>query len=95
MRVLPTILEYKEKNGVYPKGLTLALANLVYFYKNDKPEDAENVISTMKKDSIAEILANISLWQTDLSDMTEIVTEYYGKIDMLGAKETMRWILSE
>ena len=35
VRVLPTLLEYKEKNGVYPKGLTLSLAYLLYFYKND------------------------------------------------------------
>ena len=95
VRVLPTLLEYKEQNGTYPKGLSLALANLIYFYKNDTPEDAENIISAMKNGSIAEILADTSLWQTDLSDMTEIITEYYNKIDTVGAKETMKWILSE
>ena len=95
VRVLPTLLEYKEKNGVAPKGLTLALANLIYFYKNDTPQDAENVIATMKNDSIDEILKNTSLWQADLSSLTETVLEYYNKIDTLGAKETMKWILSE
>ena len=95
VRVLPTLLEYKEKNGVAPKGLTLALANLIYFYKNDTPQDAENVIATMKKDSIDKILKNTSLWQADLSSLTETVLEYYNKIDTLGAKETMKWILSE
>ena len=95
VRVLPTLLEYKEKNGNYPKLLTLSLANLIYFYKNDNPEDAEGVVATMKNDSIEEILANTSLWQTDLSDMTEIVTEYYNKIDSFSVKETMKWILSE
>ena len=95
MRVLPTLLEYKEQNGAYPKGLTLSLATLIYFYKNDNPDDAEFVVATMKNDSIAEILANTSLWQTDLSDMTEIVTVCYNKIDTLGAKEVMKWILSE
>jgi len=95
VRVLPTLLEYKEKNGVYPKGLTLALANLIYFYKNDNPDDATEVIASMKNDSIADILKNTSLWQADLSSMTEIIAEYYNKIDTLGAKETMKWILSE
>ena len=95
VRDLPTLLEYKEKNGVAPKGLTLALANLIYFYKNDTPQDAENVIATMKNDSIDEILKNTSLWQADLSSLTETVLEYYNKIDTLGAKETMKWILSE
>lgn len=95
VRVLPTLLEYKEQNDVYPKGLTLALANLIYFYKNDNPDDAENIVSTMKKDSIAQILANTDLWQADLSDLAEIVIQYYNKIDTVGAKETMKWILSE
>lgn len=95
VRVLPTILEYKEKNGVYPKYLSLSLAYLIYFYKNDSPDDAENVVATMKNDSIADILKNTSLWQSNLLDMAEIVTEYYSKIQQLGAKDAMKWILSE
>ena len=95
VRVLPTLLEYKEKNGVYPKLLTMSLAYLIYFYKNDTPDDAKEIKETMKNDSIADILANISLWQVDLSNMTEIITEYYNKIDTLGAKETMKWIVSQ
>ena len=94
VRVLPTILEFKEKNGVYPKYLSLSLAYLIYFYKNDAPEDAENVVSFMKNSSLADILANASLWQADLSDMLETVNGYYEKIETLGAKETMKWILS-
>ena len=95
VRVLPTLLEYKAQNGVYPKGLTMALAYLIYFYKNDTPEDAPDVADAMKNDSIADILGNESLWQTNLSDMEDIVTEYYNKIGIAGAKETMKWILSE
>lgn len=95
VRVLPTLLEYKEKNGKAPKGLILSLANLIYFYKNDNPDDNMDVVATMKNDSIADILKNTSLWSSDLSDLTEIVTEYYNKIDTMGAKETMKWILSE
>ena len=95
VRVLPTLLEYKEKNGYAPKGLTLSLANLIYFYKNDTPDDNADVVAAMKNDSIAEILSNTSLWATDLSDLTDMVTEYYNKIDTIGAKETMKWILSE
>ncbi len=94
VRVLPTILEYKEQKAIYPKGLTLSLANLIYFYKNDNPEDGENVIEVMRKDSIEDILKNTALWQADLSDMTEAVTECYNKIEKLGAKEAMKWIMS-
>lgn len=95
VRVLPTILEYREKNGVYPKCLTMSLAYLIYFYKNEIPEDSASATEKMKNGSVAEILSDSSLWQSDLSDMLEIVTEYYGAIEKFGAKEAMKWILSE
>ncbi len=93
VRVLPTILEYKEKYGEYPECLTLSLAYLIYFYKNDMPEDSADAIEFIKNNDIRSILANTSLWQADISDMEALVTEYYEKISTLGAKETMEWIL--
>lgn len=95
VRVLPTILEFKEQKEDYPKCLTFALASLIYFYKNDKPEDSEGVVSVIRNGSIADILSNVDLWQSDLSEMLPIVDECYTKIDLLGAKEAMKWILSE
>lgn len=94
VRVLPTILEYKEKNGVYPRYLTLSLAYLIYFYRNGTPQDAQDVINAMKNGSIADILKNKAFRNVDISDMTQAVEEYYGKIETLGAKETMKWVLS-
>ena len=93
VRVLPTILEYKEKYGDYPKCLMLSLACLIYFYKNDEPEDSTDVIEFIKNNSIKDILGNTFLWQTDISEMEELVTAYYEKISTLGAKETMEWML--
>lgn len=95
VRVIPTILEYKEKYGYYPGCLSMSLAYLICFYKNDTPDDSEEVISLMKNCSIGEILANVNLWQSDISDMTDIIAEYYTKIEELGAKGAMKWILSE
>ena len=95
VRVLPTILEYKEKNGAYPTLLSLSLAYLIYFYKNDNPEDSAETVEFVRGNNISDILGNASLWQSDISDMSGIVTEYYNKIELLGAKETMEWILSE
>ena len=95
VRVLPTILEYKKMNGIYPKYLSLSLAYLIYFYKNDTPEDSAESVEKLKNGSISKILADASLWQSDLSDMADIVNGYYNKIEMHGAKETMKWILSE
>ncbi len=93
VRVLPTILEYRELFGAYPKCLTMSLAYLIYFYKNDIPEDSAEAVEAMKNGTVAEILKNTSLWHSDLSDMTDAVTEYYGKIETLGAKEAMKWIV--
>lgn len=95
VRVLPTILEYKQKNEAFPKVLSMSLAYLIYFYKNDAPNDAEDVIFKMKNNSIADILGDVSLWGTDVSHMLEIVTLSYEKIENLGAKGAMEWILSE
>ena len=95
VRVLPTILEYKEQNGAYPKILSMSLAYLIYFYKNDAPNDAENVITKMKNNSISDILKDETLWGADISDMTGFVTFGYKKIESLGAKGAMEWILSE
>ena len=95
VRVLPTILEYKEQNGVYPKALSMSLAYLIYFYKNDVPDDADDVIEFMKNKTIDEILCNRNLWGADICDMAEIVKLSYEKIETLGAKGAMEWILSE
>ncbi len=95
VRVLPTILEYKEQNGVYPKALSMSLAYLIYFYKNDVPDDADDVIEFMKNNNIDEILCNRNLWGADICDMAEIVKLSYEKIETLGAKGAMEWILSE
>ena len=95
VRVLPTILEYKNQNGSYPKCLSMALAYLICFYKNDVPEDNAEAVEIIKNCGIADILGNTALWQTDLSDMADTVEHYYGKIDTLGAKEAMKWILSK
>ncbi len=95
VRVLPTLLAYREQNGVYPKGLTMSLAFLLYFYKKDTPQDLPSVVETMQNDNIPELLGNVSLWQADLSDMAEIVGTYYNKIEELGAAGAMQWILSE
>ena len=95
VRVLPTLLEYKAKFGEYPPCLTLSLAYLIGFYKNDEPKDDEAVINKIKNSGIAGILADASLWQNDLSDLTPLVEEYYAKIQKSGAKGVMEWILSK
>lgn len=95
VRVLPTLLEHREQTDKLPKLLTLSLANLIYFYKNDTPDDDKAVIEKLKSGSISEILSDSALWNADITFLSEKVTEYYERIEKIGAKETMKWILSE
>ncbi len=95
VRVLPTLLEYKEQRGEYPPCLTMSLAYLISFYKNDEPKDDESVIEFIRNNSIDEILGNTALWQTDLSELTPFVKECCEKVEKQGAKGAMEWILSK
>jgi tagaturonate reductase len=93
VRVLPTILEYKEKFGEFPDCLSLSIAYLIYYYKNKNPQDSQEAIDYIKENSIANILKNEKLWQRDISALTEKIEGYYGKIEEIGPKEAMKWIL--
>ena len=93
VRVLPTILEYKEKFGEYPNCLSLSLAYLIYYYKNKNPQDSQEAIDYIKENSIIDILKNKNLWQSDISALTEKIEGYYSKIEEIGPKEAMKWIL--
>ena len=83
-RVLPTILEYKAKNGHYPKILSFSFAALIAFYKTDEANDSEEVVKFMKNASVADILKREDYWGEDLSDMYDIVNNWYEKIEKEG-----------
>lgn len=93
VRVLPTILEYKEQQGEYPLSLTMALAALIEFYKTDKPQDLPEVEKFMKNASVEEILKNKELWGSDISDMKKEVEICLNKIHTLGMKRAMEWTI--
>ncbi len=76
VRVLPSILRYKEIYGVYPERLCFSLWRLIEFYKTDKPDDEAQVIEFIKTHSVEEILANIDFWGTDLTELSGEVLKY-------------------
>lgn len=90
VRVLPTMIEYKEQNGIFPPALTLSLALLIAFYKKDEPADSPEVIALMKEKSIDEILSNSELWKCDLSLLSAEVKADFELIEKYGAREAMR-----
>jgi tagaturonate reductase len=74
VRVLPSILEYRERYGKSPKNLIFSFAQLIKFYKDGTPKDEDSVIAFMRRASVNEILTNVELWGSDLSYLTEDIT---------------------
>lgn len=94
VRVLPTILEYKEKFGKYPTALTFSMAALIAFYRTDKANDGEEIMKFMKTASVSEILKREDYWQNDLTDMIPLVEEYYNLIEEKGMAEAYKAVLN-
>ncbi|MEG0369553.1 MAG: tagaturonate reductase [Hungatella sp.] len=92
-RVLPTILEYKEKFGKYPAGLTFSLAALIAFYRTDKANDSEEIMTFMKKTSIADILARTDYWGQDLTEMLPEVDAWYQLIEQDGMAKAYEMVV--
>lgn len=68
-RVLPAILEYREKYGRLPKCLTMSLAALIAFYRTEEANDGEEIMAFMKSAAAEEILKKTEYWGEDLSFM--------------------------
>ena len=94
VRVLPTILDYAETNGILPKPLVFSLACLIEYYKTNEPQDNEKAVCFIKENNIADILSNEELWGHDLSYMTELITESIDRIHTDGIREAIKWAIS-
>ena len=95
VRVLPTILEYKEKFGQYPKALTCSMAALIAFYRTDNANDGEEIMKFMKDASVEEIMKREDYWHADLTEMIPMVQAYYDLIQAKGMEAAYDAILSE
>lgn len=95
VRVLPTIIEYKEKFAAYPPALTFSMAALISFYRTDKANDNEEIMAFMKDAKVEDIMKRSDYWGQDLSDMTPLVSEYYDLISEKGMAEAYKEVLTE
>ena len=95
VRVLPTILEYKEKYGAYPPALTFSMAALIAFYRTDNANDGEEIMKFMKDASVADIMARTDYWGGDITDMTGVIENYYDLIQEKGMKAAYEQVLAE
>lgn len=95
VRVLPTILEYKEKFGKYPEALTFSMAALISFYRTDKANDGAEIMEFMKTASVEEIMKKEDYWHADLTDMIPMVKGYYDMIQEKGMAESYKAVLAK
>ena len=85
VRVLPTLLEYREKFGKYPAGLVTALALLISFYRKGEPQDVPEAVTALKALPLEQLLKKTELWGTDLTPLYSELKKQLELIDTLGA----------
>ena len=95
VRVLPTILEHKEKFGKYPEGLVMSMAALIAFYRTDKANDGAEIIEFMKTASVEDIMKREDYWHADLTEMIPMVQKYYDVIEKDGMKAAYDLVLNK
>ena len=93
-RVLPTLLEYYEEQGVLPKCMTFSLAALIAFYRTDEANDGEDIMAFMKSATVAEILKKEQYWGRDLSFMLPEVEHYYDLMTTQGMEQAYAEVLA-
>ena len=76
VRVLPSIKEYYNRFGKYPKNLVFGFSKLIEFYKNGTPDDSQYAVDFIKNNSLCDILANKELWGEDLSCLYDSMKQY-------------------
>ena len=79
VRVLPSILEYIKRYNKMPETLIFSFAKLIDFYRTDMTNDDKDICEFMKTASVEEILKNTSLWDEDLSFLSEEVKKHVNK----------------
>ncbi len=93
VRVLPTMIDYKNMFGEYPKTMAVSLASLIVYYKDNDISDSEYAVDFIRNNDVKDILSNEKLWEEDLTDLTEIVSSAYDFIVSKGISEAIKWAL--
>ncbi|MBQ6119411.1 MAG: tagaturonate reductase, partial [Clostridia bacterium] len=90
VRVMPTLLEYRERFGSSPRPLVLSLAALIRYYRTHEVADAPGNAAFLREHELPEILANAALWGTDLSALLEPLKEAY---EIQDVRKAIAWSL--
>ncbi len=90
VRVLPTMLDYKAKYGKFPKSMVLSLTALIYYYKKFDVKDDTGIVDFIKNNNLTQILSEKSLWGRDLSELIDLVSDFYDTITDYGIEKAIK-----
>lgn len=93
VRVLPSLLEYKNTYNKLPQVLTFALAALIVFYRGEESNDDAEIMEFMKTAQVSDILKREDYWGTDLSFMENEISAYVKSIETNGMRTAVKEIL--
>ncbi len=93
VRVLPTAIDYNNKYGEYPKSAAFSLAALIYYYKNNAPNDEKALVDFIKSNSV-EAITDSNIFSSDISEMKEEVLTSYKMIENGKIREGLLWAIS-
>ena len=93
VRVLPTMADWREQHGEWPKSLVFSLACLLKYYKEQEVSDSPEAAAYIQAHSVPEILANSALWGMDLAECASLTEECLSRLSV-DAREAVRWAIS-
>ena len=94
VRVLPTAIDCKEKNGCFPKAAALSLAALIEYYKKFSPNDSDAEAAEFIKNSDVDAIVCADIFGADISEMADNVKTAYAMIESGQIREGIRWAIS-
>jgi tagaturonate reductase len=95
-RVLPTIIEYHEKNSNLPPLLTFSFAALLHLYRGDSAQDDAEIIAFLRTKSVQKICENENFWHANLANIPGFVAQteaHLSQIEKIGTKAAIRTLL--
>lgn len=93
VRVLPTMTDWHNLHGEWPKSLVFSLACLIKYYKEQDVSDDLSSAAFIRENGVGEILADRNLWGVDLSECAGLIEESLTRLEK-DVREAVRWAIS-
>ena len=93
VRVLPTMTDWHNLHGEWPKSLVFSLACLIKYYKEQDVSDDLSSAAFIRENGVVEILADRNLWGVDLSECAGLIEESLTRLEK-DVREAVRWAIS-